>query len=350
MIGVKDFSVVANQFDLCWNLENHDAPLLLITAPKENAVYKEYNVPLMEKWLNIELVLERNRQHMNNTYYGGVSFPFAWPNLGPDIFGAMMGCGLEFGERTSWAKHLECPLEEIVIPQIDESNEWYKKILDMTQAMLDDAGDDYLVGVTDIHGGLDGLVSLRGPETLCMDLIENPEIVKRLNDESFLQFKHVYTELKNKIGKQQQGSVNWMGIYHKDEWYIPSCDFMCLISNDMYQEFVDPEIRMEVELFKNNVFHLDGPGALRHLDSLLEIEGLQGVQWVYGSGQPTAAHWIEVMKKIQSKGKMVQVLATEKDLPVLKQNLKPEGLILHMESSSEKNAREIEDYVSSWKK
>ena len=49
--------------------------------------------------------------------------------------------------------------------------------------MVKDAKGDYFVGMTDIHPGADALAALRGPENLCIDLIENPEIIKKMNFE-----------------------------------------------------------------------------------------------------------------------------------------------------------------------
>ncbi len=52
-----------------------------------------------------------------------------------------------------------------------------KKMLQMTDALVEDARGDYLVGITDLHPGADGLVSLRGPEGLCMDLFDSPDML-----------------------------------------------------------------------------------------------------------------------------------------------------------------------------
>lgn len=350
MIGVPDFDRVVRQYTDCWNLENHDAPLLQITAPKDGTVYRTPPLPLPERWTDVEHVIACARERMNNTYYGGASYPFLWPNLGPDIFGAIMGCGLEFGDSTSWAVHMESELKDITFPPLDDGNKWWRKIQEMTAAILDDAKGDYIVAITDLHAGMDGLVSLRGPEALCVDLIEEPELVKQLNMDSFQLYKQVYTRLDDMIRERQTGSTNWMGIFHPDRWYVSSCDFMCMISEDMYREFVEPELLLEIELYQNSIFHLDGPDALKHLDSLLAIDALAGIQWVYGAGQPTAAHWLEVLRRIQAAGKMIHIDATEDDLPTLKDALQPEGLILNVSCSSEQRARELEAYVANWKR
>ena len=75
-----------------------------------------------------------------------------------------------------------------------------------------------------------------------------------------------------------------------DKWYIPSCDFSCMISTEQYKELIVEEIEKEVEYLDGSIYHLDGPDAVRLLDRILQTLGLIGVQWVYGAGQPTASH------------------------------------------------------------
>jgi hypothetical protein len=92
-----------------------------------------------------------------------------------------------------------------------------------------------------------------------------------------------------------------MGLYKDEPWYVTSSDFICMISNDNFRELILPELLEEVEYLKGNIiFHLDGPGALKHLDDLIAIPNLAGIQWVYGDGQPSTKHWIDVLKKIQN--------------------------------------------------
>jgi len=53
---------------------------------------------------------------------------------------------------------------------------------------------------------------------------------------------------------------------------------------------------------------------LNHLDSLLGIADLKGVQWVPGAGQPDCGAWPEVYEKIQRAGKLVQFLGSLDEL------------------------------------
>lgn len=328
MIGCDNFDRIESRYIEYWNRENHDRPLLSIRCPAVKQIrLPEFHGTLEERWLDTEYVLKKTRADLENTYFAGEAFPAAFPNLGPDVFGAFFGAGLEFGESTSWATGHADSLHDLDLSRLDENNIWWKKMIEMTEAMASDAKGDYLVGITDIHPGMDGLVSLRGPEELCFDLYEEPELVESLTFQLFDRFTEVYSRLGGIIKKYQKGETNWMNVYHPEGWYVTSCDFMGMISEEMMKQFVLPELKLELKFLKNSIFHLDGVGALRHLDCLLSLPELKGVQWVYGAGQPGAAHWIDVIRRIQSAGKIVHIAASPEDIPALLEALPPEGIL-----------------------
>ena len=93
-----------------------------------------------------------------------------------------------------------------------------------------------------------------------------------------------------------------------DRWYTISCDFICMISDSMFRRVILPSLEREIAHMRHSLFHLDGPGALRHLDALLELDNLTGIQWVYGSGAGPAGRWIDVYRRIQDAGKCLQVV------------------------------------------
>lgn len=47
----------------------------------------------------------------------------------------------------------------------------------------------------------------------------------------------------------------------------------------MYDDFCLPGMKEVARHFEFSIYHLDGEGALRHLDSILEIPGLRAIQW-----------------------------------------------------------------------
>ena len=344
MLYKENWNQIKEHYQEFWARENHDRPILSVRAPKKDQ--KLWTPPVFnnfrERWFNVDYMLSHAHHTFQNTYYGGDAFPQLCPDLGPDLFAALYGVPLEYGSDTSWAVHNLHEWEDGHKFRMDRMNEYYRKILELTEAAVEDGKGQYIVGVTDIHPGLDGLVSMRGPETLCIDTLECPDLIKNGAMQLFEGFKTFYDELYQMTTKYQEGSSNWMGIWHPGRWYVTSCDFCCLISTGMFEELIVEELEAELNFLDASIFHLDGPDALKHLDRLLQIDKLDGIQWVYGAGQPTAAHWIDVLKKIQEAGKCFQILATPEELPLLLKELQPEGAMYLVDAKSEDEARALE--------
>ncbi len=341
MINKKNWEETKKRYVEYWNRENHDRPLISVKAPKESCKYIKVPERIDDCFLDPEYVISAGRASLESTYFGGEAYPILWPNLGPDIFGAFYGLDLKFAPGTSWAIHRFAEYDNLHF--IEDS--WYKKIKEMTKAMLTDSKGDYFVGITDLHTGTDGLASITGPQKLCIDMIDNPDSVKKGVDILFEGFKKVVNETYEMSLNYQTGSTNWLGVWHPGKWYVTSCDFSCMISNNMFKEFVLPELLNEIKHLDASIYHLDGPGALKHIDSLLDIAELKGIQWVYGAGQPSAKHWIPILKKIQNKGKLIHVSVTPDDITPLIENLRPEGVMFELWCSSEQEANDILKYV-----
>jgi hypothetical protein len=347
MLYKPDWDKVQEHYIHYWAGENHKSPILHLTAPKDIQTpwpKKDHTSP-KERWFDTEYMLEQANAGFRNTYLGGDALPICWPNLGPDLFAALYGIPLEYGQDTSWSIHTLADWSTYTPITIEGKNEYYQKIIEMTGAIVEDGKDKYLAGITDIHAGPDGLVAMRGPETLCIDALERPEFIKRGVMDLFAGYKAFYTELADSTCRYQRGTTNWMGIWHPGRWYVTSCDFICMISEELFEELVVEELEAELDFLDASIFHLDGPGALRHLDRLLHIKKLGGIQWVYGAGQPTASHWLPVLKKIQAAGKCFQVSATLEEMPILLENLAPEGAMYMVGARNESEARDLEALV-----
>ncbi len=108
------------------------------------------------------------------------TFPVFWPNLGPEIYVAFHGSELVFKEVTSYSVPLVKDWGDVAKIRLDTENEYFRKIEELTQVALEKCPGRFLVGYTDLHGGLDSAAAWRDPQQLCMDLVEAPENVRRL--------------------------------------------------------------------------------------------------------------------------------------------------------------------------
>lgn len=284
---------------------------------------------------------------MENTYYGCEAIPTFCPDLGPDQFAAFYGEELTFGENTSWANGSRKDFATEDFPELFFNKEgvYYQKLSELMKAMLENGKGRYITGIPDIHPGADCLVSMRGPQQLCIDTLENPEFIVEQSQKLFKGFKEVCEDFYEMTKGYQVGSTNWMEVWHPEKWYVASCDFSCMISQNMFEELIVPELLDEIDYLDASIYHLDGPDALKHLDRLLQIEKLKGIQWVYGAGAPTASHWLDIIAKIQKAGKTVCMYAEPEELEFMLQNVKPEGVIFNVTASSRKQAEELEKMV-----
>ena len=347
---VPDMDAILDRYAAYWQMENHDRPLMSVCARKSGA--KPVEIPWhddpKQNWWDTERVIQRARSHMAATYYAGEAFPALNPNLGPDVFAAFLGAELVYESmETTWSVNFVEDWDDHQL-RFDENNPYWRKIVEMTDAFLDDAHGDYLVGITDIHQSLDCLVSIRGAENVCLDLYDCPGKVRNALAQVETAFREVIGRSYALIRKKQRGMTNWMGIYHPDAWYVSSMDFLYLISPAMFDAFAGPCCRADAKIIGPNIFHLDGIGSLNHLDKLLAMPEIHGIQWVYGAGQPTAAHWIDVLRRVQDAGKLVTVAAAPDDFPaLLNAGLKPEGLHYWVDCETEAQAdrliRDVED-------
>ncbi len=177
-------------------------------------------------------------------------------------------------------------------------------------------------------------------------MYDHPDEVKRLTWESHELWFRYYTEINEFLQPVNPGYSDWAGIYSPDPSYMLQCDFCYMIGPEMFDEFVKPELAAACRRLDNPFNHLDGPGQLAHLDSLLEIPELKGVQWIPGDGNPGMAHWPEVYRKIRAAGKLIQLFLSDSGLDVLnivaEQVSSAEGIILCGEVLASEESRLLE--------
>ena len=251
-----DFELLAKKYRRAYSFENHDRPLIRICTKKDNApLTAPPKAPdiLRDRWLDLEYVIKNSRYNIERTAYLGEAYPHAWINFGPDIMGAICGCDIEFGDITSWAIHDGRALADYGDIVFDPGNEWFKRLDEYTKALADDSRGDYAIGITDLHPGMDAIVSLRGPENTCFDLIECPETVKKVNFQIFEVYKKVYEAQYNAATKYMPFISHWLYTLCDDRNYVTSCDFSCMISTDDFQEFVMPELAEEIHYFDTSI-------------------------------------------------------------------------------------------------
>ena len=331
-----DFDEVLERYEAWWDCEIVDRPLVSITFPKPESDRVPGPAPktfpsLRDRWMDTEYVVAQIAAGLMNRVHYADALPVAWPNLGPEAFSAFYGCELEYGEGTSWS----IPILEDWSPQavaglrLDEDGFYFRKIVEMTDALIEAGRGRFIVGHTDLHPGGDAIAAFRDPQQLCIDMIEHRGEVKALCDRVTDDFLKVYDFFREKLSAAGMPSTTWCPATCKGRFHVPSNDFSCMISDDMFEEVFLPGIVQQCRHMDRCIYHLDGPQALRYLDALLDIPEIHAIQWVPGAGQSYWADWIDVYRRIQSRGKALQVASVPAtELNRLFETLRPEGVWL----------------------
>jgi 5-methyltetrahydrofolate--homocysteine methyltransferase len=84
-------------------------------------------------------------------------------------------------------------------------------------------------------------------------------------------------------------------------------DFAYMISPAMFERYVLPDLDACCRELDHAFYHLDGIGQIRHLDLLLSLERLQGIQWIPGDGQPSPEEWLPLLQRIRAADKLCQL-------------------------------------------
>jgi len=228
-----------------------------------------------------------------------------------------------------------------------EDSQMYKLVVKMTRVLIEGNDGSYTVGVSDLGGNLDILASLRNTEDLLFDLYDHPEMVIRATEMIDEAWISVYSKLRGMIkASGQHGHTTWLGPWCETSYYPLQCDFAAMISPDDFKRFVMPSMHRLCDYLDHSIFHLDGPGQIAHLDQLLAMPRLDGIQWVPGDGNALVwdEKWFPIYEKVQAAGKVLVLHGYDppvEDVVNLCRTFSPKGLWLGVFMSSAERAEEL---------
>ena len=298
-----------------WWAGQLERPLIPVVLPNRDPGRPEPEAPLLTQATCADLDIPADRlidridyELSKNTYFGDAYPSFCLSCFGPGIAGAFMGATLDNRTGSVWFfPPADMEIEDLHF-QFDPDNIWFRRISDIYAAGMKRWQGQVLMGMADLGGSLDILSTFRPGEKLLLDLYDHPEEVKQALWEAHEAWHRYYDALNDVLQPLNPGYSNWSGIYSEAPGYMLQCDFCYMIGPGMFDEFVKPELAATCGRLPHAFYHLDGPGQIPHLESLLTIPELNGVQWVPGAGQPGCGHWPEVYEKINAAGKLIQLI------------------------------------------
>lgn len=344
----EDINEAKERLKAWWDHEILDRPCVGWLYPRlgEKILVEElieYFSPwyLAKNWDDIGPCLDKFERISKKLYFGGEVIPRFFPNYGAGIMASVFGIEPKFMSQTVWFTRIT-PIEEIVplleSVQINMNNPWYARLIKITEYAAKRGDKDYSIAMTDLGGILDILSSFLRPENLILAMKRQPGIIDTCRAIILEKTLKVYDDLQTIIERYGDGCNSWMNVWCPKRWYPIQCDFSAMLSPKWFKRFALPDIITQAEHMDYAIYHLDGPLALVHLDDLLTVPSVTGIQWVPGAGAEPKYHekWIPVYKKIQNAGKniIMDIFESTKFLTNIYKKFDPKGLFVYAFSFS----------------
>ena len=325
-----DLEACLDRVEAWWDRQIVDRPPVTIGVRGRPArEVPARHASLRDRWLDAEYAVDRAEAAVEAGVFLAETFPRYMPNVGPEVCATAYGCELEFSERTSWSVPIAGSIREVTAMGPDLDTPYWTVIRRMTDLSLERGAGRWITAVADLHTNGDLLAALRDPQRLALDYADDFAGVVAACRHVTTHFGVFFEDLYGRIAAAGLPCSTWRTTISRGRCYYASCDFICMISPPMFAGTILPVIEWEIGQLDRAIFHLDGPGALQHLDALLALDDLHAIQWVYGAGAGPAAAWIDLYRRIQDAGKGIEVHASGlDDARTIMEHLRPEGVWL----------------------
>ena len=276
-------------------------------------------------------ILDCHQARLDVTRFWGDAWPKWFPNFGPGVIPAFLGAQMQVEANTIWfaSTAQSADIADLHLAY-DPDNAWWRRVCAICRSAVERWGRQVTVAYTDLGCNLDILAALRTTQQLLLDLHDAPrEVTSLLSEIRSLWFRY-YEELSAIVTAPGRGTTCWAPIWSPGRCYMLQCDFAYMISPRMFERFVLPEIAACCDFLDHGFYHLDGKGQIAHLDMLLSLNKLRGVQWIPGAGAAPAEEWLPLLARIRKAGKLCQVYVTPQGARTIVQELGGRGFAFYI--------------------
>jgi hypothetical protein len=329
-----------------WANGDQKHPCLLITLPpeKEDAGKIPDTDDLTAFWTDGDFRISRSLAIARYSRYFGQAIPFHWVDYVASTMEIVLGCTPQFLDKESvWAHpRLKC-VEEVTDIRLDFQNPYYRILRDMNAKLAVSVPMQDPIAFFALEGISDSVSGLYGAENFLLDLLLKPaavkqamEHIKRLWIEAFEDFKKILYK-----GRPKENGCSWAGIWAPGTTFPLQEDLTYMISPEMFREFCLPHIIDIAAVLDYPLYHLDGIGAIPHLDAILTVDPIRAIQWVPGAGKEPIAQWYELIKKVIDRGKSIQVFAEPHEIADLTAAVGSNRLLITVTGCTREQAEDL---------
>jgi len=350
----EDWEETKERFKAWWAHEYFGRCGLAVTAPRTKPLPfpKPPDATTPEGlWMDLDRISAASEYRSARTFYGGEAYPtwgVGFP--GHQTIAAFLGCPTILQMRTAWSEPIlhDKPTIEYKTLKVDYEGSRWNFHEQWLQRGAKDSKGKFIPPVGAFGGCGDLLSHLRGNERLLYDLIDRPEEVRDADLHIMDIWIDVYNRCYSALRDTAQGSTCWFALWSPGKFYATQNDFAYMISPKMFRDVFLPTLERHTEFLDHSVHHVDGIGNFNHVDALCELPKLHALQILPGAGKPSPLHYMDILKKVQAKGKNLHITIPANEVESALSELSARGLFIRTNVPTEEEARELLKNAEKW--
>jgi len=325
-----DWEEAEERLTALWNGSPLDRPCIAVTAPSGKNVIPPPPPPSDEfRWMDPSWNVKNALFQIESTWWGGEAVPSYLLMCGWVV---CLGGNPQFAPSTIWFDNMPIDFDREPPFKLDMNNHWFVQYEKAYLALVEAAGyDDFLVGQPCILPANDIISMLMGTENFLIALHEHPQWMKLAlakGTAAQLHARYYFADCIKEKHRFWYGCAGWMPFWAPDPFMATQSDVSCMISPEMFDEFILPELEAYAKRANYLWYHLDGKDARQHLPRLLSLPYLKVLQYTPSPSEPPngPAH-IPFYKEVQKANKIVHIAMPKENVEAVVKALDP-GLLM----------------------
>jgi len=345
-----DWGEAQKRLTALWHGEIIDRPCIAVRALGGNNVPRSRPESPEQKWIDPEFVAADAVASFENAWFGGEAIPSYLVMSGWIV---CFGGTPRFEMETIWWEEMEFDFERPPRLGFDACGYWEKRFEKTYMALVEACGrSDALAGHPAILPANDLLSMLMGTNVFLTNLVDRPDWMREAivrGARAQVDAHRFYQAQVKERHDYWYGNPGWMPFWAPEPYVSTQSDVSCMLSPEMYDEFVLPELEVLHEGCGPLWYHLDGVDARQHLDRLLSLPFLRVLQYTpapceLGNGP----EHLEFYRKVQAAGKIVHIALSQENVEPLVRELDPGLLMLDTHCGSIGEGEALLEAARSW--
>ncbi len=348
-----DWPEAQRRLTALWHGERLDRPCISVCAPcpveNPTRVPKPANDEV--RWLDPAFRVARARQDLETTWWGGEAVP---SSLLMANWVVCLGGTPRFSQGTIWFETRDVDFDQPTPFRHDPDSVWMEKFRALLLAICEEAGSNgFLVGKP---GGLpanDLLPMHMGTEEFLLALMDHPDWMAEAiligAQDQFQVTRDLQALILAQGHEYWYGNAGWMPFWAPEPFNSTQSDVSCMLSPELFDQFVLPELEIQGMEHGALWYHLDGGDAKQHLPRLLSLPFLRVVQYAPAPCEPSnGPEHLEMYRQIQAAGKIVHIELPALHVEPLTRALDPALLMLSTHCSSREEGEKLLENCVRW--